>query len=93
MKKLIRPAIIFALTIFLALSCAMIAFSTKPPIPKGSTGAALLMQITPTPDVQQEDNSEVGSTDEIVVMGGVIAVIVLLPLLFQRKAWMKEDQP
>ena len=51
------------------------------------------MQITPTPDIQQEDNSEVGSTDEIVIMGGVIAVIVLLPLLIQRKAWMKEDQP
>lgn len=92
MKKLIRPAIVFALTTFLALSCTLIAFSTKPPIPMGSTGAALLMQITPTPNVE-EDNSEVGSTDEIVIMGGVIAAIVLLPLLLQRKAWMKEDQP
>ncbi|HKI52628.1 MAG TPA: hypothetical protein VJ987_00780 [Anaerolineales bacterium] len=91
MKKLIRPAIIFVLTIFLALSCTMIAFSTKPPIPKDSTGAALFMQITPTPLIE-EDNSEVGSTDEIAIMGGVIAVIVLVPLLLQRKAWMKKDQ-
>ena len=91
MKKLIRPAIIFVLSIFLALSCTMIAFSTRPPIPKDSTGATLMMQITPTPNLE-EDNSEVGSTDGIVIMGGVIAVIVLLPLLLQRKAWMKENQ-
>ena len=49
------------------------------------------MQITPTPLIE-EDNSEVGSTDEIAIMGGVIAVIVLVPLLLQRKAWMKKDQ-
>ena len=91
MEKLIRPAIILALTIFLALSCAMIAFSTKPPSLKNATGAALFMQTTPTPPIEA-DRSEVGSTDEIVVMGGVIAVIVLLPLLLQRKAWMKKDQ-
>jgi hypothetical protein len=91
MKKLIRPAIIFALTIFLTLSCAMIAFSTKPPILKNSTGASLFVQTTPTPPIE-EDRSEVGSTDEIVVMGGVIAVIVLLPLLLQRKGGMKTDQ-
>jgi len=92
MNKLVRPAIIFALTIFLALSCAIIAFSTKPPTLTNETGATLFMQATPTPPIE-EDNSEVGSTDEIVVMGGVIAVIVLLPLILQRKAWAQKDQP
>ena len=91
MNKLIRPAIITVLAIFLALSCTMIAFSTKAPDLGNPTGAALFVQTTPTPPIE-EDRSEVGSTDEIVIMGGVIALIVLLPILAQRKSWMRTDQ-
>jgi len=90
MKKLIRPAIVIALTVFLALSCAMIAFSTKPPSVNKLTEAAFLIQATPTPPVE-EDRSEVGSTDGIIIMGGVIALIVLLPILAQRKSWMRTE--
>ena len=91
MKKLIRPAIIASLIIFLALSCTMIAFSTKAPVINSSIGAAFFVQTTPAPPAE-EDKSEVGSTDEIIVMGGVIVTIVLIPILLQRKAWMQKDQ-
>ncbi|HAV77668.1 MAG TPA: hypothetical protein DCX53_09985 [Anaerolineae bacterium] len=90
MNRLIRPAIVVALTIFLALSCTVIAFSTTPPAFKNGSGGAFFAQVTPTPPVE-EDRSEVGSTDGIVVMGGVIVTIVLIPILLQRKAWMQKD--
>jgi hypothetical protein len=49
------------------------------------SGAAALFQTTPTPQVQ--DQSEVGSTDQIVIMGGVIALIIFAPIFISRKAW------
>lgn len=88
MKNLIRPAILFTLLTFVALSCAVIAFSTQPPDTGSPVAAALFVQTTPTPLVE-EDRSEVGSTDEIIIMGIVIMVIVLMPILLQRKAWMQ----
>ena len=91
MKKLIRPAIIAVLSIFLLMSCAVIAFSTKAPVFNDTTGAAFLLQTTPSPPVDV-DQSEVGSTDEIVIMGAVIVTIVLIPIILQRKAWAKKDQ-
>ena len=90
MKKLIHPALIFTTIIFLVTSCAMIAFSAKRPTPNNTTGAALFLQTTSTPPVEK-DKSEVGSTDGIIIMGGVIAAIVLIPLLLQRKAWTRGD--
>jgi hypothetical protein len=90
MNKLIRPAIAATLTVFLALSCAMIAFSTKPPIPNNPNGAALFVETTATPPVKV-DRSVAGSTDGIILMGGVIVLIVLIPIILQRKAWTKED--
>ncbi len=40
---------------------------------------------TPTP--QTEDRSVIGSTDQIVVMGGVISAIIIIPILAGRKSW------
>jgi len=90
MNKLIRPAMIAVLSIFLLVSCAVIAYSTKAPVINNTTGAAFFVQTTPSPPVE-EDRSEVGSTDEIVIMGAVIVTIVLIPILLQRKAWAKKD--
>jgi hypothetical protein len=47
--------------------------------------AALYAQVTPTP--QAEDASEIGSTDGIVLMGIIIMLIVIVPILLQRKSW------
>ena len=88
MKRFIRPAIIVLVSLALA---AMSAAATRVILP--STGdnlsaAAFFFQTTPTPE--QVDRSEVGSTDGIVVMGFVIAVIVILPILLRREAWSQQ---
>jgi hypothetical protein len=89
MNKLVHPAIVTALIIFLALSCTVIAFSTKPPVLNNSTEVVFLFQTTPTPLIE-EDQSEVGSTDEIILLGGAIVIIVLIPIILQRKAWAQK---
>jgi hypothetical protein len=43
----------------------------------------MIQQPTPTPITQLE--SEIGSTDGILVMGIVIVLIVTLPILFRKK--------
>jgi len=91
MNRLIRPAIIAVLMTFLAFSCAMIAFSTKPSLQQNQPGAALFTQTTSSPPVE-EDRSEVGSTDGIILMGGVIVLIVLIPILVQRRSWIPRDE-
>jgi len=45
------------------------------------------VQITVTP--QPQDNSAIGSTDGIVVLGLLIGIIVITPILLQRKSWSK----
>ncbi len=50
---------------------------------QNQAGAFPAMQITQTPPA--EDDSEVGSTDGIMLMGVVITFIVVMPLLFHRK--------
>jgi hypothetical protein len=90
MKKIIRPAYFLTLFIFLILSCTMIAFSTKQTAAVNTTGAVLI-QASSTPPVE-EGPSEVGSTDEIVLMGGVIAAIILIPILLQQRVWRNESQ-
>lgn len=50
-------------------------------------GAALVAQTTSTP--QLEDQSEIGSTDGIVVMGGVIALIIFIPIAARYKNWAR----
>jgi len=82
--------VVALLTIFLVLSCAMFAFSIKPAAPNKTSSAVLFVQTTPTPPVEV-DHSEVGSTDEIIFMGFVIVMIVLFPILLQRKAWVQKD--
>ena len=90
MRKNIRPALIFTTIIFLAISCTMVAFSSKFPSQNNTTNATFLLQTSPTPAVEK-DQSEVGSTDGIIIMGGVITAIILLPLLLQRKAWTQKE--
>jgi hypothetical protein len=48
---------------------------------------AFFFQTTPTP--QTKDISQIGSTDGIIVMGFFIALIIVIPILLQRKSWMQ----
>lgn len=44
--------------------------------------------VTSTPQV--EDASEIGSTDGIVLMGIIIVLLVIVPILLQRKSWSSD---
>jgi len=50
--------------------------------------AAFYSQVTSTPQV--EDASEIGSTDGIVLMGIIIVLLVVVPILLQRKSWSSD---
>ena len=90
MKKLIRPAIILGISLLIALSSAAITYTAKIAGSGYATTASILLQATPTPKAE-EDRSEIGDTNFIVIMGGVITVIVLIPVIIQRKAWMRTE--
>jgi hypothetical protein len=85
MKKLIRPAFIIGLSLLLALISAGITCSAQATTLPNLSGATLFLQTTPTPEVK--DKSEVGSTDEIVIMGGLIVLIIFTPIFISRKNW------
>ena len=84
MKKLARPAITIVLSLTLALLSAALT-SPAPVFPLPELSGATLLQTTPTP--QAQDKSEIGSTDGIVLMGGIIVLIVFAPILISRKTW------
>ena len=93
MKKKLRRLIIIGLGSLLALSSAALTYSVaiQSPEPGSNTGAALFLQTTGTPQPQGE--SEIGSTDGIVVMGGLIALIVVIPIFLRRKDWNRDTSP
>jgi len=90
MKKHIPPAIILGISLIVALTIAAITYTERISSLDYSTTASILLQTTPTSQVE-EDRSEIGSTDLIVVMGAVITMIVLIPILVQRKSWMQTE--
>ena len=51
------------------------------------SSSILFQEPTATPPA--EDISEIGSTDGIIVLGGVLVLIVIVPIFFYRKAWMQ----
>jgi len=90
--SLLRRIITIAVGLVLALLSAALTYSV-PPVMEGTFGdgaAALFLQATSTP--QAKDMSEIGSTDGIVIMGILIALIVIIPILLQRKSWMEPRQ-
>ncbi|HET6594805.1 MAG TPA: hypothetical protein VFG81_04235 [Anaerolineales bacterium] len=82
-----RPLLTVALGLLLALLSAALTYSTPPAMDGTFSAAALYVQATSTP--RQKNLSEIGSTDGIVVMGFVIALIVVVPILLRRKFWME----
>ena len=84
-----RPIITIILGFVLALFSAALTYSTPPALAGIFDGdTAIFMQSTSTPPHQ--DLSEIGSTDAIVVMGFLIALIVIIPVLVRRKEWMED---
>jgi uncharacterized membrane protein len=71
--------LLIALTVGLVSSNFVYADGFTAPASAG----VMIQQPTPTPITQLE--SEIGSTDGILVMGIVIVLIVTLPILFRKK--------
>lgn len=87
MRKIVRFIIAITLSLILAALSAALTYSAPLPVQGRFSASPLFLQTTPTP--QQEDASEIGSTNEIVIMGGVIALIIITPILLRRKSWMQ----
>ncbi|HEX6270762.1 MAG TPA: hypothetical protein VFZ43_11030 [Anaerolineales bacterium] len=60
--------------------------SIQPAMQGDLTATASIPPVTTTP--QPEGVSEIGSTDGIVAMGGIIVLIVITPILLRRKHWL-----
>jgi len=83
MKKKIGLMVLIAV---LLLALALASCSQNQQIsPRELSGAALAMPVQVTPDPPEEDQSVIGSTDGIMVMGVVIVAITSLPLILRKR--------
>ena len=78
-------AIVVLATLFLLVTSISSFANTDAP---GPLAPSHLQQTTPTPT--DSDASVAGSTDGIVWMGIVIALIVLVPMLVTRLTWSRQ---
>ena len=85
--SLVRPIITVGLGIVLALFSAALTYSAPPAMEGDFATAGFFLQPTTTPEPQ--DLSEIGSTDGIIIMGLIIALIIIIPILVRRKSWME----
>ncbi len=79
---------LFGITLLLLGTLAILFVLTNFNLPtvsanSGAVNSAALHQSTATP--QPEDNSKVGSTDGILMMGVVIVLVITLPLALRKK--------
>jgi hypothetical protein len=88
MNKITRFFVIIVLAACLALLLTAFTqfLASRASFTEGDFSASLNLQATATP--VDEDQSEIGSTDGIVVLGGVITLIIIIPILARRKYWL-----
>ncbi|HJQ14242.1 MAG TPA: hypothetical protein VJ830_05780 [Anaerolineales bacterium] len=86
--SLVRPLITLVIGLLLALLSAALTYSA-PPAMDETTGDPAFLVLQPKSTPQSNDLSEIGSTDGIVVMGFVIALIVIVPILLRRRSWLE----
>lgn len=93
MKKYSRRIAILCAGLILAAAGAAVTHSmaVQSSQPAIDNSAAFFLQTTATP--QSEDQSEIGSTDGIVVMGVMIVLIVSVPIFVRRRTWMRHPAP
>ena len=73
------------LSLVLALFSAALTYSAPPYTQGNFAAAASFLQPTATPKPQ--GLSQIGSTDGIIVMGFIIALIIVVPILVRKKSW------
>ncbi|MBL8061922.1 MAG: hypothetical protein JNK32_02810 [Anaerolineales bacterium] len=84
MKTVRNFGMIAFLMVILLMLLAMSNFNLTAGAAQHATAAFLAHQTTSTTPVL-DDDSEIGSTDGILVMGVVITLIVILPILLHKK--------
>jgi hypothetical protein len=87
MRRIPRPILTLLFSLFLALLSAGLTYSSPPALQGNPVAGVIFLQPTKTP--QPKDLSVIGSTDGIVIMGFVIALIIIVPILLRRKSWME----
>lgn len=87
MKKFMRFTIMLGISLMIAFFSAALTFVTPPAAMQLDFPAAVFFQ-QPTSTPQVKGVSEIGSTDGIIILGGVIVLIVLVPIFLYRKSWM-----
>lgn len=90
MKRLIRPTAILVIGLLVALLSAAVTHTGRT---EGSGYSATTSYFLDTAPAQplEDDQSVMGSTDGIVAMGGIIVLIILIPIVVQRKSWMRAE--
>jgi hypothetical protein len=91
MKKFPRPALVLGIALSLALLSTGLTYSSQPILQTEPTPTAAVPPVTTTPQVISV--SEIGSTDGIVAMGGIIVLIIITPILLRWKQWMRRVTP
>ena len=86
-----RSTAVLGISLIIALFSAAVTYITPPAMQLDIPYAEFFQQPTSTPEV--EGVSEIGSTDGILVLGGVIVLIVIVPIFLYRKAWMHTTSP
>lgn len=95
MKKFLKKKHLKRIYAILFILIILILIITTSAVHQGNiksteiAAAAFYVQETPTPQV--EDSSEVGSTDGIVLMGVIIVLIIVVPIVLQRKSWSEDS--
>jgi len=87
--SLVRPLLTIGVGFVLALFSAALTYYVPPTIDESFGGATFFLQSTSTSTPQPDGISEIGSTDGIVIMGFLIVLIIIIPILWHRKAWME----
>jgi hypothetical protein len=90
MKKFLRPALVLGFCLSLALLSTGLTHSSQPMMQEEPTATVTLPPVTSTP--RPISASEIGSTDGIVAMGGIIVLIIITPILLRWKQWMRVAQ-
>ena len=93
MKKYSRRIVILIAGLLFALVGAALTHSIaiQSSQPAIDNSAAFFLQTTATP--QPDDQSEIGSTDWIVLMGILIVIIVSVPIAARYKYWTRHTTP
>jgi hypothetical protein len=81
------PTVRTAFWVLVGIALSLSSLAINRPFPPAQNGAA-----TPTAQIgtivaEADAREAVGSTDGIMVMAVVIVLIVIIPILLQRKAW------